>query len=110
MQLEIVREALRKETDKAAQDRLERLERELADLKERSSALRSRWEREKGAVMSMRDIKERIEHARHEIEQAERSADYARAAELKYGELVALERELEEREQSLDKAHGDGAL
>jgi len=110
MQLEIEREALRKETDKASQERLERLERELADLKERSGALRSRWEREKGAVTSMRDIKERIERTRHEIEQAERSADYARAAELKYGELVALDRELEEREQSLDKAHGDGAL
>ncbi len=110
MQLEIEREALRKETDKASKERLERLERELADLKERAGALRSRWEREKGAVASMRDIKERIEVTRHEIEQAERAADYARAAELKYGQLVALERELAAREQSLDQAHGDGAL
>ncbi len=110
MQLEIEREALRKETDKASKERLEKLERELADLKERSNAIRGRWEREKGAVTSMRDIKGRIERTRHEIEQAERAADYARAAELKYGELVALERELQEREQSMDEAHSDGAL
>ena len=110
MQLEIEREALRKESDKASRERLERLERELADLKERSGGLRSRWEREKDAVSSIRAIKERIEQTRLEIERAERSADYARAAELKYGQLVALERDLEEREQSLAQAHGEGAL
>src|SRR4051812_4700967 len=110
MQLEIEREALRKESDPGSKERLGRLERELSDLKERSDALRGQWEREKGAVTSMRDIKERIEQTRHEIEQAERAADYARAAELKYGQLVALERELEQGEQSLDDEHHDGSL
>jgi ATP-dependent Clp protease ATP-binding subunit ClpB len=110
MQLEIEREALRKETDPGSKDRLQRLERELADLKEHSAAMRAEWEREKEAVSGMREMKERIEQTRLEIERAERAADYARAAELKYGELVALERELAEREQQMAQAHGDGSL
>jgi ATP-dependent Clp protease ATP-binding subunit ClpB len=110
MQLEIEREALRKETDPGSRDRLQRLERELADLKERSAELRSQWEREKEMVGSLRRTKERIEATRLEIERTERSADYARAAELKYGQLVALERDLEEKERSLADTHRDGAL
>ncbi|MBM2810298.1 MAG: clpB1 [Chloroflexi bacterium] len=110
MQLEIEREALRKEDDKASRERLEKLERELSDLKEKSSGMRARWEREKGAVDAIRELKERIEQTRIEIDRAERAADYSRAAELKYGQLVALEREMAEREQALADAHGDGGL
>ena len=110
MQLEIEREALRKETDAASKERLERLERELSDLKERSREFRGRWEHEKEAMGSVRTLKERIEATRLQIEAAERAADYARAAELKYGDLVALERDLHEREQRLAEAHGQGSL
>ncbi|MPZ15414.1 MAG: AAA domain-containing protein, partial [Chloroflexi bacterium] len=110
MQLEIEREALRKESDPGSRERLDRLERELADLKERSNGLRGQWEREKEAVASMRQLRERLERTNVEIERAEREANYSRAAELKYGELVALQRELEEREQALAEAHREGAL
>ncbi|HEY3117888.1 MAG TPA: ATP-dependent chaperone ClpB [Chloroflexota bacterium] len=110
MQLEIEREALRKETDRASRDRLERLERELADLKEEASSMQGRWQREKEAVSAVRSVKEQIESARHEIETAERSADYGRAAELKYGRLVALERELEAAEQAMATAQGEIGL
>ncbi|MSQ23531.1 MAG: ATP-dependent chaperone ClpB [Chloroflexi bacterium] len=110
MQLEIEREALRKETDKASQERLQKLERELGDLKEQASGLQGHWQREKSAVGALRDLKGRIEQNRLEIEQAERAADYGRAAELKYGQQVALERELKETEDSLSRAHGEGSL
>ncbi|MEA2642187.1 MAG: ATP-dependent Clp protease ATP-binding subunit ClpB [Chloroflexota bacterium] len=110
MQLEIEREALRKETDKSSRERLERLEKELSDLKEKAGGVRSRWEREKGAVDSVRGIREQIEQTRVEIENAERHADYSKAAELKYGKLVALERELAEAEAALADGHTDGAL
>jgi ATP-dependent Clp protease ATP-binding subunit ClpB len=110
MQLEIEREALRKETDPGSKERLEKLERELGDLKEKSDAMRGQWEREKEAVSSLRDIKEQIEQTRVAIEQAERSADYTRAAELKYGQLVDLERQLAEQEQAIAESHKDGGL
>jgi ATP-dependent Clp protease ATP-binding subunit ClpB len=110
MQLEIEREALRKETDPGSKERLQRLERELSDLKEKADALRSQWEREKASVEGMRTLKERIEQVRLEIERAERAADYARAAELKYGELVSLERQLGETDNQLDNSHRDGHL
>jgi ATP-dependent Clp protease ATP-binding subunit ClpB len=110
MQLEIEREALRKEMDRASKERLGRLERELSELKERAGALQARWQREKEAVSSIRQVKEQIEGARLEIENAERAADYGRAAELKYGRLVALERDLAEAEQALAEAHGESGL
>ncbi len=110
MQLEIEREALRKETDPGSKERLERIDRELSDLKERSNGMRSQWEREKEAVAALREIKERIEQTRVEIEQAERTADYSKAAELKYGQLVGLERELAAREQEIADSHRDGGL
>ncbi len=110
MQLEIEREALRKETDRASEDRLQRLERDLAGFKEQASTLQARWQREKEGVGAIRDIKERIEAARVAIEAAERAADYGRAAELKYGDLVVLQRDLETAEQSLTEAHGQGGM
>ena len=94
MQLEIEREALRKETDAASRERLARLEKELADLKAESDALNARWQREKGAVQSLRQLREQVEQTKLEIEQAERQYDLNRAAELKYGKLAGLERQL----------------
>jgi len=101
MQLEIEREALKKEKDKASKDRLEKLERELADLNEQSRALTARWEGEKSAIQGMRDTKEQIEQVRHQIEQAQRAYDYRRASELQYGELVRLEKQLSTQEAQL---------
>jgi ATP-dependent Clp protease ATP-binding subunit ClpB len=98
MQLEIEREALKKERDKASRERLEKIEKELGDLKEQSSALRARWELEKNAISSLRAIKEKIEATRHDIEVAERSADLETAARLRFGTLRDLEKQLAEGE------------
>jgi ATP-dependent Clp protease ATP-binding subunit ClpB len=94
MQLEIEREALRKETDGASRERLERLEKELADLRDGQASLRAQWEREKNSIDSVREIKEQIEQTRLAIEQAEQAYDLTRAAELKYSRLLELEKKL----------------
>jgi len=109
-QLEIEREALRKETDAASRERLEALERELANLQEGASGLRERWQQEKGALTAIRDIKERIEQVKHDAERAERTADFGRAAELKYGQLAELERGLEAEQARLRELQGDRPL
>jgi ATP-dependent Clp protease ATP-binding subunit ClpB len=101
MQLEIEREALKKETDTASRSRLEKLEKELAGLKETVDGLRARWEREKSAVGKLRELRKQIESTKHEIERAERQYDLNRAAELKYGTLVQLEKQLAEEEAQL---------
>jgi ATP-dependent Clp protease ATP-binding subunit ClpB len=100
-QLEIEREALRKESDTASKERLGRLERELAELKESSAGLRSHWQQEKAAIGEIREKKSRLEAVRADIEKAERAADYAKAAELKYGTLAALEREVAQAQEKL---------
>jgi len=100
-QLEIEREALRKESDPASRERLERLERELADLKEGSSGLRAQWQQEKAAITDIRGKKSQLEEVRMGIERAERAADYAKAAELKYGTLAQLDREVAQAEDRL---------
>ena len=94
MQLEIEREALRKETDEASRDRLGRLEKELADLTTQAGALQARWQVEKDAVQKVRTVREQLEQARQEVEKAERAYDLNKAAELKYGRLPELERQL----------------
>ncbi|GIW42529.1 MAG: chaperone protein ClpB [Candidatus Binatia bacterium] len=101
MQLEIEREALRKETDAASRQRLEKLEKELAALKEQAEQLRARWEAEKAAIGKLRELRRRIEETKVAIEQAERQYDLNRVAELKYGTLVQLEKELAEAEKAL---------
>jgi ATP-dependent Clp protease ATP-binding subunit ClpB len=108
MQLEIEREALKKETDTASRERLRRLEKELADLKANADALKARWQNEKNAVQKVREIREQIEQVKHQIEQAERNYDLNRAAELKYGRLPDLERQLKALEESTAQA-GEGA-
>ena len=106
MQLEIEREALKKETDEASRERLNRLEKELADLKAESDELKVRWNSEKEAIRNLRQIREEIENTKAEIERAELEYDLNRAAELKYGKLISLEKKLIEAEGRLTKNQG----
>lgn len=96
MQLKIEREALKKETDDASKDRLSTLEEELADIEEQSAELTARWESEKDKMASEQKVKEALEAARTELEQAQRSGDLAKAGELAYGTIPELERKLQE--------------
>jgi ATP-dependent Clp protease ATP-binding subunit ClpB len=98
VQLEIEREALRKETDAASRDRLTRLEKELAGLQDQAGTLRAQWESEKAAIERLRQVRRRIEETKIEIDRAMRTGDLSRAAELQYGTLAQLERELKELE------------
>jgi len=107
MQLEIEREALRKEDDTASRRRLDQLEKELAELREDQARLRVRWDAEKQASVQLRTLREKIEQTKLQIEQAERQYDLNRVAELRYGQLAALEKELGAEEERL--AHADGA-
>ncbi len=109
MQLEIEREALRKEKDAASRERLDNLEKDLADLRERRDALRSRWEGERETLQHIADLRQRIDQTKVEIEQASRAYDLNRAAELQYGTLVQLEQQLREAEQQ-EAASQDGRL
>src|SRR5918999_265632 len=102
LRIEIERQALEKETDDASVARREAIERELADLRERSNAMKAEWQREKDAIARVRGLKERLEQAHREAERAERDADLQRAAELRYGDIPELERELGEAEQRTD--------
>ncbi len=94
MQLEIERTSLRKEKDQPSKDRREAIERELGELKERSRTMKEQWQREKQAIEGVRELKARLEEAKGEAERAEREANLQRAAELRYGEIPEIEREL----------------
>ena len=94
MQLRIEREALRKETDAASRDRLERLEHEIAELSEKSDALTMSWRAEKNRLADTQKLKEQLDQARIEVEQAQRRGDLARASELLYGRIPDLERQI----------------
>lgn len=98
MQLEIEEAALTKETDKASQERLGHLRKELADLKEKANTMRVQWDTEKKAIGSVRELREEIEQVRRQIEQAERAYDLNKAAELRHGRLPELERRLHSEE------------
>ncbi len=106
MQLEIEREALRKETDSASVRRLEQLEKELAELRERQTKLRVQWDAEKNAATKLRGLRENIEQTKVQIEQAERQYDLNRAAELRYGKLAQLEKDLIAEEGQLSQSDG----
>jgi ATP-dependent Clp protease ATP-binding subunit ClpB len=110
MQLEIERSALRKETDAPSKERLGRLEKELADLKAESDALTARWQTEKNAVQKLRQIREQVEQTKRETEQAQQQYDLNRAAELKYGKLAALERQLKEASDNFAKQQAQSKL
>jgi len=94
MQHEMERQVLKKETDTASKARLEKLEKEIADLKERSSALKAQWLKEKEGVQAGRKVKEEIDRLRTELEQAQRRGDFARAGEIQYGLIPELEKQL----------------
>ena len=110
MQLEIEREALKKEKDKRSKDRLEKIEKELASLRESGNSLKSKWEEEKQQLISLRDLRSEIEDVKFEIEQAERDYDLNRAAELKYGKLIQLEKKLEELTKKIDESEQNRLL
>ena len=110
IQLEIEREALRKEKDDASQARLESLEKELAEIAEEAGAMKQRWEAEKGAIQAIRATKADLEGLQVQIEQAEREANYERAAELKYGTLRELNERLAQQEAAMAALQGPNAL
>jgi ATP-dependent Clp protease ATP-binding subunit ClpB len=106
MQLEIEREALKRETDPASRDRLEKLEKELADAEDRRQTLRAQWQTEKDAIEKLSKIKSEIEQTRHEIDKAKREYDLNRVAELQYGKLASLEKDLAAAENSASTPSG----
>ena len=110
MQLEIEREALKKEKDAASKDRLLKLEKELSDLKGQSGALKGQWDIEKEAVLKLRSLRQQIDQTKLDAEQAERSYDLSKAAELKYGKLNELERKLKTEEEAFASKQGESKL
>ncbi|WP_017297950.1 ATP-dependent chaperone ClpB [Nodosilinea nodulosa] len=108
LQLEMERLSLKKESDAASMERLERIEKELADLKEQQSALNAQWQSEKDTIDHIQSIKEDIDRVNIEIQQAERDYDLNRAAELKYGKLTELQRQLETAETQLTATQTTG--
>ena len=110
MQLEIEREALKKESDKASKERLAKIERELGDLKTGASALQAQWKSEKEAVQRVRALREQLDNVKVQIAQAERAYDLNKAAELKYGKLIELERQLKAEEERAVKNQGGQRL
>ncbi len=110
MQLEIEREALKKERDEASQRRLDELDDEIANLREDANALTARWQREKDAIEAIRQAKTRIDEAKIELEQAERRADLEAAARLRYGTLPELETQLKQAEATLKEMRQQGEL
>ncbi len=109
-QLEIERQALKSETDDASVARRDAIERELAELRERSSEMKAHWQGEKDAIDAIRDAKERLEQAHRDAERAERDADLQRAAELRYGEIPDLERLVREQEARLSELQGERTM
>ncbi len=101
MQLEIEREALRKETDKASVERLGKLDKELADLKEERGRLATQWQQEKSAIGDARTLKQELEAVRLEVERAQRGGDYTKASELQYGRVPQLEQKIRDAEARL---------
>ena len=110
MQLEIEREALKKETDQGSKDRLEILEKELAEMNSKKSLLKSQWELEKRDITKVKQLKEEAEKVKLEMEQAERNYDLSRLSELKYGKLAGIEKEIQEQQAKLDETYGNSGL
>jgi ATP-dependent Clp protease ATP-binding subunit ClpB len=108
LQLEMERLSLQKDSDRASQDRLGRLEKELADWKEQQSALNAQWQSEKQVIDKIQSVKEEIDRVNIEVQQAEREYDLNRAAELKYGKLTSLQRDLEQAEANLTQTQTTG--
>lgn len=109
-QHEIERQALMKEKDEASMERLEDINKEIAELTEKRDTLKSQWLREKEIINRISAIKEEIEKTRIEAERAEREGDLNKAAELKYGKLLSLQKELEKEKEDLSREQGEGRL
>jgi ATP-dependent Clp protease ATP-binding subunit ClpB len=107
IQLEIERQALSKEDDPGSRERLALIEKELSELREQSTQLKLRWQREKESIQSIRTIKEQIEQAHVEEQQAERQGNYARVAEIRYGKIQELERQLKRANDNLEEFQKD---
>jgi len=110
MQLEIEEAALKKERDRASQERLESLRKELAELRSKAETLKVQWESEKEAIRRLQSLREEIEQARRELEHAERQYDLSRAAELRHGKLPTLEQKLRAEEERLSDQFGGQRL
>ena len=110
LQLEMEKLSLGRESDAASRDRLERLEKELADLSEQQSTLNAQWQKEKGSIDALGALKEEIEQVQLQIEQAKRSYDLNKAAELEYGTLAELHKRLAAKEEELTAGGGDKTL
>jgi ATP-dependent Clp protease ATP-binding subunit ClpB len=110
LQLEMEKLSLGRESDSASRDRLERLEKELADLSEQQSALNAQWQKEKGSIDELSALKEEIEQVQLQVEQAKRSYDLNKAAELEYGTLGDLNRRLAAKETELNSSHDGKSL
>jgi ATP-dependent Clp protease ATP-binding subunit ClpB len=110
MQLEIEREALRKEKDKASQDRLARLDKELADLKEDQTRLSAHWQQEKELIQESAKLQEQLEAVRHDVERAQQSGDYQKASELQYGRVPELEKKIKAAEARLAEMQKSGRM
>jgi len=109
-QLEIERQALKKEHDAASSARLDTIEREVAELRSRSDAMKAQWQAEKDVITSIRTIKERVEQLRHDAKTAEREGDLGRVAELRYGTLVELNRSMEAENERLAEVQANGKM
>jgi ATP-dependent Clp protease ATP-binding subunit ClpB len=109
-QLEIERQAVKKEKDAASAARLEKIEAELANLRKESESLKIKWQAEKGVIQKIRELKEQIEQARISAEKAEREGDLGRAAELRYGRLAELSKKLEEENRHLQELQAKGKM
>jgi ATP-dependent Clp protease ATP-binding subunit ClpB len=110
MQLQIEREALRKETDKASVERLQKLEKELADLQEEKNRLATHWSQEKEAIQGARKVKQDLEDTRLDMQRAQQAGDYGKASELQYGRLPDLERRLKDEEARLAEMQKAGRM
>src|SRR5438132_57224 len=109
-QLEIEREGIRRDKDAQSQERLEKIERELVLLRKETDALTKQWQAEKEAIKKIRGIKEKMEQARMEADRAEREGDLGRAAELRYGRILDLDKQLKAENARLQKLHGETRL
>jgi ATP-dependent Clp protease ATP-binding subunit ClpB len=110
LQLEIEKQALSRETDTKSKERLGDIEKRIADLQEKSSAMKAKWQSEKEEIEKMRAAKEQLEQAKLELEQARQAGDLAKAAEIQYGRIPEIEKELESKQQRLAQLQQDGVF
>jgi len=110
IQLEIERQALKKEKDKSSKERLDKLTKDLANLKEQSSALKARWQREKELIDAMNRLKERVDSLKVEEQNAERAGDLEKVAEIRYGKMIETENEIKKTAKKLSEIQKEGQM